>query len=522
VGGLKGESKDATGEDTLVGRYADVVQGALNHDELVPKWLARLVPRHVSEVEFWQHYISHVETLRHSFRIDPAELAKEQQSIAAAAAPPMETQPVPATEEQPVVITVTSPTTVPPSTSVSVKSTPMSVSRTPLTPAVVAVAEMTQRTPEVHTWAPKQNVTIVTPDNVPAIRWGILGVGDVCRVKSGPAFYKCTGSKLVAVMRRDEAKVRAFAAEHKVEKFYTSAEALIQDPEVDAVYIATPPHMHLEYALKVCAAGKPCLVEKPMARSFDECQLMVDKFAERQIPLYVAYYRRHMARFLLAQDLIADKLGVITSVHCLFANSTHLKPVSGWRVNAEIAGGGLFMDLGSHTLDILDFLFGEISHVNGDAVRFTTQQQVNLEEETNTRFCPVETNVAMTFRTAQNVLGSAQWNFAAAISQDQLTVHGTKGMLTMSIFGSESPVFHESSGKQSAFQLTPPAHVHQGLVQTIVDDLRRIKYGLQASSAVHSTGESALRTARVMDAVLRKYYKNRQDAFWRRPNTWGH
>ena len=99
------------------------------------------------------------------------------------------------------------------------------------------------------------------------IKWGILGVGDVCEIKSGPAFQKCKGSSLQAVMRRTASRAHDFAERHGVPAWYADADALLADPNVNAVYIATPPGSHLELALKCCAAGKPTYLEKPAARN---------------------------------------------------------------------------------------------------------------------------------------------------------------------------------------------------------------------------------------------------------------
>src|SRR5579871_3895135 len=128
--------------------------------------------------------------------------------------------------------------------------------------------------------------------NTKTIRWGILGCGKVAEVKSGPGFQRAEGSRLVAVMRRDGALAADFARRHSVPLWYDRAEALIEDPEVDAVYIATAPGSHLEYALQVCAAGKPAYVEKPMARNHTECLEMVESFHAAEVPLFVDYYRR--------------------------------------------------------------------------------------------------------------------------------------------------------------------------------------------------------------------------------------
>src|SRR6266481_1427478 len=97
------------------------------------------------------------------------------------------------------------------------------------------------------------------------INWGIIGSGDVTEIKSGPAFNKVKNSALVAVMRRNEEKVKDYALRHNVPKWYTDAGSLINDTDVNAIYIATPPSSHEEYTMAALEAGKPVYVEKPMA-----------------------------------------------------------------------------------------------------------------------------------------------------------------------------------------------------------------------------------------------------------------
>ncbi|WP_337444136.1 Gfo/Idh/MocA family oxidoreductase [Bacillus coahuilensis] len=193
------------------------------------------------------------------------------------------------------------------------------------------------------------------------VRWGIIGCGDVTEVKSGPAFQKVQNSELVAVMRRTGHLAEDYARRHNVPKWYDNADDLIHDPNVDVVYIATPPGSHMEYTLKAAKAGKPVYVEKPMARNFTECEHMIEACQHAGVPLYVAYYRRAQPRFLKIIELLDNQvIGDIRSV-----STTHFQPVSEdiltsdrhlpWRLQPEISGGGLFFDLASHTLDILVF-----------------------------------------------------------------------------------------------------------------------------------------------------------------------
>ena len=157
------------------------------------------------------------------------------------------------------------------------------------------------------------------------IRSGILGCGDVTEVKSGPGFQKAIGSRLLAVIRRDAAKAADYAKRHNVPKWYDNADALINDPQVDAVYVATPPGSHEELAMKVCAAAKPCYLEKPMSRNSSEARRMVDAFANAKVPFFVAYYRRAQPRFLKVKELLDEaRLGPLQSVFYRMSTSDML------------------------------------------------------------------------------------------------------------------------------------------------------------------------------------------------------
>jgi predicted dehydrogenase len=340
------------------------------------------------------------------------------------------------------------------------------------------------------------------------VRWGIIGCGDVTEVKSGPGFQKADGSALVAVMRRRGDLAADYARRHGVPAWYDDAEALIHDGAVDAVYIATPPGEHERFALAVCAAGKPAYVEKPMARNHEECRRMIAAFASAGLPLFVAYYRRGLPRFRKARELVASgHLGRITGVTCRFAGPYHreveaiVKGGAGlpWRFEAQHSGGGLLLDLGAHTLDILDFILGPLESVEGLAANVGTQHLV-------------EDAVAMTFRAAGGAPGTAHWNFASAERADEIVIAGERSELRLSTFDN-APLALRHGGRCEYFDLANPPHVQQPLIQTIVDELR-------GRGRCDSTGVSAARTSAIIDTVLSGYYGTRTDGFWRTPERW--
>ena len=319
------------------------------------------------------------------------------------------------------------------------------------------------------------------------ICWGIIGCGDVTEVKSGPAFSKVPHSQLVAVMRRDAEKAADYARRHGVPRWYAHADALIHDSEVDAVYIATPPDSHADYTIQVAAAGKPVYVEKPMARSWAECQAMLAACEKAQVPLFVAYYRRSQPIFKKIKELLDNgAIGTVRLVNMRLYHPAAPDLQAGnlpWRVQPEIAGGGLFFDLASHQLDLLDFFLGPITNVQGQAAN-----QAHLY--------PAEDIVAAHYTFASGVLGAGLWCFTVGESArtDRTEIVGSSGRLVFSTFGNDEIELENEAGRQ-VFKIPYPQHVQQPLISDIVQELR----GVGTSP---SNGKSAARTAWVMDQIL--------------------
>jgi len=320
------------------------------------------------------------------------------------------------------------------------------------------------------------------------VRWGIVGCGDVTEVKSGPGFQKADGSVLVAVMRRDRAKAEDYARRHAVPRVHATAEALIDDPEVSAVYIATPPSSHRELALRVAAAGKPCLVEKPMARSHAECVEMIDAFQQRRLPLWVAYYRRALPRFLKVRELLREgAIGRVTAVHIDVSDVLQSAAGLGWRVDPEIAGAGLFFDLGSHCFDLVDFLAGRILRASG--VALNTGGRYAAEDVT-----------AAAFEIDGGIAGTGIWNFNADRKSDSLRITGSQGVIHTRVFADLDVMLVRRNGEE-VFPLRNPPHVHQPLIQTIVDELG-------GRGRCESTGTSGACASWVMDQCVKGKRQN--------------
>lgn len=328
------------------------------------------------------------------------------------------------------------------------------------------------------------------------INWGIIGCGNVTEVKSGPAFSKVKDSRLVAVMRRNAALAEDYARRHKVPKFYSDASALINDNEVNAVYIATPPGSHAEYAIEVIRAGKPVYIEKPMAASYAECIRINEEAKKYNVPVFVAYYRRALPGFLLVKELIEK--GSIGQVRCvqieLFKNPSE-EELSGnlpWRVDPSLAGGGHFFDLASHQLDWLDFVFGPVREVKSVALN-----QAGLYK--------AEDFVSADFIFPGNVVVAGTWSFSVApeAARDTIEIVGSGGSIRFSTFSFEPIVLTNAGGRQVLIN-ERPEHVQYYLIDKIVQ-------ALHGRGESPSTGLTAARTSSVMEEVVKEYYKRSYD-----------
>ena len=294
---------------------------------------------------------------------------------------------------------------------------------------------------------------------VKTINWGMVGTGNVTERKSGPALYKARNSTLHAVTNRTRAKAEDYAARHGVAKVYDSIDEMLTDPQIDAIYIATPPGSHKEYALKCAAAKIPCYIEKPVAMNYTDHMEMIKAFEETDTKAFAAYYRRALPRFLKVRELLQqDAIGDVRFAHIsYYTTGEGERDGKAWRVQPEISGGGIFMDIAVHQLDILDFLLGEITEVKS----IVSNQAGYYKPEDILNVC---------FSFARGVHGSGDWCFTAGVGKDSIEIVGSKGRIELSCFGTE-PIILTTPDNVQEIAVETPEHIQQPLIQSIVDEL---------------------------------------------------
>ena len=297
------------------------------------------------------------------------------------------------------------------------------------------------------------------------IHWGIIGCGDVTEFKSGPAFNKVANSSLVAVMRRDPTKAEDYARRHNVPKWYTEAGQLIKDPDVNAIYVATPPSTHEEFTLAAIDAGKPVYVEKPMALNYAAALTMAKAAAEKKVKLVVAHYRRQWPLFKKIKQLLDDKAIGDTRFARLdlykqaLTKEELLVPKTAWRVNPAIAGGGLFHDLAPHQLDLMYHFFGDVQKAGGIALNQSGKYAADDLVAGNILF-------------RSGVVFNGLWCFSVSPGEerDHCEIIGSAGKISFSVFGDPTFNLTTQNGTET-FSFEPLQHVQQPMIEKTVEFL---------------------------------------------------
>lgn len=293
------------------------------------------------------------------------------------------------------------------------------------------------------------------------INWGIIGCGDVTEVKSGPAFYKAENSSLKAVMRRNGKLAEDYAQRHQVPRWYTDAESLINDSEVNAVYIAAPPLFHEEYTIQALKAGKPVYVEKPMGLSAASAQKMLQAAQDNNAKLSIAHYRREMPLYKAVKTLLDNKtIGRVRLVNMQLLqphrSDITVETKDNWRLDPAISGGGLFHDLAPHLLDLMIHFFGNIESASGISL--------------NQAGCYKADDLVSGRILFQNkVLFQGLWSFTvpAQDTRDSCEIIGSEGSISFPLFGNHYIL--NKNGETVSIEFAPLQHVQQPMIQQVVN-----------------------------------------------------
>ncbi len=317
------------------------------------------------------------------------------------------------------------------------------------------------------------------------VRWGVIGCGGVTEKKSVPAYQMTSGFEISMVMGRSADKAQDYANRHHIPRWTTNARELIEHPEIDAVYIATPPDSHKEYALLVAKAGKPCCIEKPMAPNYQDSLVIYSAFQEKELPLFIAYYRRSLPRFnQIKKWLDENSIGKLRHINWQKTkppNDLDLCGKYNWRTDSKVAPGGYFDDLASHGLNLFTYLLGNIKKAQGIALN---QQGLYSAYD----------SVTGVWLHENGITGSGLWNFGTYHREDKAEIFGSTGKISFPVLDEGQLVLENESGKQ-ILEIPNPKHIQQFHVENM-------RSHLNGQSVHPSLVDSGLHTSWVMDQIL--------------------
>ena len=315
------------------------------------------------------------------------------------------------------------------------------------------------------------------------IRWGIVGCGDVAEHKSGPPLYRTPGSELIAVARRDAAKAADFAARHGAKRWYTDADALIDDPEINAVYIASPHYLHREHATRVAQAHKIVLCEKPMGTNAADAQAIVDACRANGVSLTVAYYRRFWPITRVMKRLLSERaIGNLIQARVQLSDYFVPDPTRPWLTSREKSGGGALANAGSHWVDLIRYLLGEIAEVNACCAHignWETEDTVIAQLQT-TKGVPVQLNITL----------------QSPVNINEFDIIGTEGRIVGGPFSDGLWTVYRRDKQPETVQFPHSGPAHSEMITELVPLLL-------AGHPSPIPGEEAVAAWRIMEAIYR-------------------
>jgi predicted dehydrogenase len=268
------------------------------------------------------------------------------------------------------------------------------------------------------------------------LRWGIVGCGDVATRKAGPSFAHTPGAWIVAAADTCLERARAFAQQFGPARAYGRFEDLLADPEVDAVYLATPPVSHHPQTMLAAAAGKHILCEKPMALNVAQCREMVEACRNHGATLAVAYYRRFWPQTAAIKRIIeAGEIGEVVNARVQVTGSVTREPetVRAWKLDPTMSGGGFLMDVGCHRIDLLLHLLGGVA----DVTAFTDAVAWEFAADNSS-------NLLLRFAAGAHAMASFHWT--VGFVTDEFEIVGTTGSILAAPLGGTQITVRTAAG----------------------------------------------------------------------------
>lgn len=254
------------------------------------------------------------------------------------------------------------------------------------------------------------------------IRWALLGPGRHAEKSVVAPLKRADGSALVAVLSRDRARGEDFARKHGITRVFTSFDDLLSDPEIDAIYDATPDGLHARHAIAAARAGKHALIEKPLAISVKECVEAIDACRRHKVTLGVVFNQRHEAvhqearRVVLQGEIGTIKLATV-QIPLQSATPRAALPATNWRMDPEMRPGGIVVSIGDHAYDTLAYMIGQqIESVSA----FTDATQSAR---------PNERVAGMLLELSGGAIGYASASYVTPFARRPFEIHGTEGSI---------------------------------------------------------------------------------------------
>ena len=286
------------------------------------------------------------------------------------------------------------------------------------------------------------------------LRFGLIGCGDIARKRVAPALRDSNYCELVAVSRAQASLAESFAQQFAAKRWYADWRELLADEEVDAVYVATPVHLHADQTMAAAESGKHVLCEKPMALNAADCDRMIDACKSNNVTLGIAYYRHFYPVVRRVKEIIeSGEIGapVVAQINAFEWFDPDESNPRRWLLDKKQAGGGPMFDFGCHRIEVLLDLFGPITNLQATTCNSFFKREV-------------EDVASALFKFAKGTNATLTVAHSAREPQDTLDVYGSKGSLHVTVLNEGQLRIVSERGERKESHV-PATNIHQPMIE---------------------------------------------------------
>ena len=330
------------------------------------------------------------------------------------------------------------------------------------------------------------------------LKWCVVGSGDVVNRLVNNSLNIKNKSKVITIISNNKIQGELLTKKINAENFLIKSKKnlnyLLNNEKINSVYIATPPKFHFEYIKFFSKTKKNIICEKPLVIKLNHLKQIIKLKKKYKFNLLTCFYRRHLDRFLYIKRILDKKvIGKIVYFNIRYFHNEKNHPTANilkenipWRFKKKISGGGNIVDMGIHSIDLINFFMNDIKYVSG----YTNN---------NKKIYNVEDSTIVNFKLRNGITGQGSWCSVASHKQDAFEIYGTKGFIKFSTnYNEDENLYIFKNGKTKKIKLSYNLPLHKNMMRSFVNLLIK-----NNKKRLYTFSENGIKTVEILSKIIK-------------------